>query len=220
MHAQKLIWTLVIFLACESHAQSSFSEFYLKFPLKELPIDSIQYQAFSDTIAVASFNDYVWKLQEKDSAGKTVKPKVYKNGKLFDLRNFGLVDNSALKYELVDGSKGLFYVKLYPIARIVLHPNYISIIIKTFNTELCYYDLYNFTKDGKMLSAVPLFKYAHDKLLIDSIDYTYLRSSIAKDGSITWFENYKGLKTARVYKLKEDGYFEITKEVKTGEFEY
>jgi len=222
----KQILTLFFILTFITHGckgQQQFEEFVTKFPPVILPIDSIQFLQPSDTLDIKLFNNIVWESQakeEKDGKTRTVRPKVSKNGKLIDLTSFGKAYDTPINYQTVDGKKGKFYSKVYPVARIDLHDTYISLIVKEYDSELAHYDLYNFTKDGVRLSAVPLFTYSHDKMLVDSIDYIYTKSTILKDGSIIWFENNRGLKTSRVYKLRNDGYFEIIEEQKTGEFEY
>lgn len=222
----KQLFTLVLvltFIAQCCRGQQQFEEFVKKFPFMNLPIDSIQFVKPADTLSVKMFNQIIWGSQpaeNNDGKSRIIYPKVFKNGKFVNLTSFGKISDTPLDYETVDGQKGQFYTKLYPIVMINLNPKYISLIVKTYNTELSYYDLYNFTKDGIRLSAIPLFKYAHDRMLIDSIDYVYTKSTILKDGSIVWFENNRGLRTSRVYKLREDGYFEIIKEERTGEFEY
>lgn len=217
------VYFLILIIGTSCSGQMKFEEFGNKFPSIDLPIDSIQFHKSFDSLNTSMFNYIVWDSQpkeDKNSKQKIVGPKVFKNGALINLSNFGKVSESPLEYETVDGKSGQFYTKVYSIGRINLHPKYITLIVKTYNTELAYYDLYSFTKDGKRLSAVPLFKYAHNNMLIDSIDYVYIKSSILLDGCIKWFENNRGLKTSRIYKLRDDGYFEIIKEEKTGEFEY
>ncbi len=211
-----------VFIA-SCNGQAEFTEFQAKFRLVNLPIDSVQFLMPSDTLDVKFFNNVVWESQPKeDKNGKkrVVPPKVFKNGKAVDLISFGKVSDTHLNYETIDGKPGQFYAKVYAIGKVNLHPSYISLIVRTYNTELSYYDLYNFTTDGIRLSAVPLFTYGHEKMLVDSIDHVYTKSSISKDGRIVWCENNRGLKTNRVYRLRDDGYFEIVKEERTGKFEY
>jgi hypothetical protein len=217
-----LVFTLT-FVAQGCRGQQQFEEFVKKFSPVNLPIDSIQFVKPVDTVNMKLFNHIIWESQpkeERDGKKRTIRPKVFKNGKLLDLNDFGKAYDTPLNYRTVDGKEGKFYSKVYPVARITLHKSYVSLIVKEYDSELSHYDLYNFTKDGIRLSAVPLFTYAHDKMLVDSIDYVYTESSILKDGSIVWLENNRGLKTSRVYKLRDDGYFEIIKEERTGKFEY
>lgn len=213
----------LVFLGVSCNGQEKFDEFLRKFPLRELPIDSVQLIVPRDTFDVRFFNYIVWESQpkeEREGKSRTIKPKVYKSEKLMDLGSFGKSNERPMKYKTLDGRSKVFYSKVYPVARVNINPNYYSLIVKEFSSEISHYDLYNFTKDGTRLSAVPLFTYTHDQLFVDSIDYVVTRSSISRDGSIVWFENNRGLRTRRIYKLREDGYFEIVKEERTGKFEY
>ena len=189
----------------------------------DLPIDSIGSLAPTDTVRVKLFNHIFWESQpkeEKEGKIRTLRPKVYKDGRLVELRSFGKSNELPMNYTTGEGERGVFYSKIFPVARINLNANFYSLIVKEFSSEISHFDLYNFTKDGRRLSAVPLFTYIHDQLFVDSVDYVVTKSSILKDGSIVWSENNRGLKTSRIYKLRDDGYFEIVKEERTGEFEY
>lgn len=218
-----LLLIIPILIAHCCRGQKQFEEFVKKFPLMNLPIDSIQLFKPKDTIDIKLFNEIVWGSQpkeERDGKKRTVRPKVIKNGTLLDLTSFGKAYETPMHFQTVDGKEGMFYSKVYPVALISLQRSFITLIVKEYDSELAHYDLYNFTKDGIRLSAVTLFTYSHEKVLVDKIDYIYTKSSILKDGTIVWLENNRGLKTSRMYKLREDGYFEIVKEERTGKFEY
>jgi len=214
---------IIFILGCTRQHHQKFSPLLDKFVPTKLPIDSIPSINTPDTLSVKFFNDLVWNLQPKEKQdGKVIlaKPKIFKDGKLLEMSGFGKVDEEPTNYQTADGKQGKFFAKVYPVARINLHKNFISLIVKTYNLEMGYYDIYNFTKDGKRLSAIPLFTYVHDKMLEDKIDHVVTHSSILKDGSIVWSEYNRGLTTNRVYRLRDDGYFEIIKEEKIGKFEY
>ncbi|MDK2841828.1 MAG: hypothetical protein PWQ17_1333 [Anaerophaga sp.] len=114
-----------------------------------------------------------------------------------------------------------FYPKISPIGQLDLNEDYISLIIKVVGFETTFYDLWNFSKDGKALSVICLFwGLRDDGPKSEEVTYTIVDSKITKEGLIKWHENADGLETFRTYKLNEDGYFEIIKEEREGEYEF
>lgn len=114
-----------------------------------------------------------------------------------------------------------FYPKIIPIGRIELNPKFESLIIKVIAYETTFYDLWNFSKDGKALSVVCLFWGMRDGGPLDEkVTFTIVDSKITKEGNIIWHENADGLETFRTYKLNDKGYFQVIKEEQKGESEF
>ena len=87
--------------------------------------------------------------------------------------------------------------------------------------ETTFYDLWNFSKDGKALSVVCLFWGMRDGGPLDEkVTFTIVDSKITKEGNIIWHENADGLETFRAYKLNDEGYFQVIKEEQKGESEF
>lgn len=153
---------MAITIDCAGQNKPAFEQFTQKFSKLDLPIDSVQLLHSNDTMDVKLFNYILWEnQQEEDENGKviTIRPKVYKEGKLVELTSFGKANEIPMIFRMSDGKSGKFFSKVYPIGRINLNDNYLSFIVKEFSSEISHFDLYNFTKDGKRLSAVPLFTY-------------------------------------------------------------
>lgn len=220
---KNIIIAFIFIFAFNCNGQDNFESLIAKFPQIQLPIDSVQLVTEKDTLDVKTFNYFFWESQpkeEKNGKAQTVKPKIYKDGNIIELTDFGKANERPMNYRTIDGKKGKFYSKIYPIGSLNLNKNFISLLVKEYDSQLAHYDLYIFSKDGKRLSAIPMFTYEHNSMFEDKIDYVITKSTILKDGTIRWEENNRGLKTTRTYKLREDGYFEITAEEKTGKFEY
>ena len=132
----------------------------------------------------------------------------------------GTVDTFPTRYMDLNGKEGDFYSKVYAIGKVNLDPNYINLIMKTFSSETSFYEIYSFTKTGKCLSVICLFLYYNKRLRLDEIDFVRISSKILADKTIHWIEKGHGVEILRVYRLRPDGYFEITQENQKGEFEY
>lgn len=201
----------------------TFDSFVEDFGKIDLPIDSVHFLSSRDTIDVEFFNWIIWDTQPKEIANgreKPLRPKQIRDGELREVSGFGKANDVPMRYQMGDGTRGLFRTRVYPIARVLLRPGYISLIVKIFNSEISYFDLHNFTPDGKRLSAIPLLVYYNEKLMEDAVGYVTLRSSISADGTIYSLEDNRGLQIKRVYRLSEDGYFEVIEEEVSGKFEY
>ena len=219
---------LFIFLAimqCTSCAsQSNFNQFIQNFNEINLPLEDIQRLTITDTLNGKLTNDIIIRNQKE-------KPKyVSYNDKLKTVdKYYGLYPEEPDDYlKDVKNNKGeweekrfYFYPKISPIGKLDLNEDYISLIIKVVGFETTFYDLWNFSKDGKALSVICLFwGLRDDGPKSEEVTYTIVDSKITNEGLIKWHENADGLETFRTYKLNEDGYFEIIKEEQKGEYEF
>lgn len=208
--------------ACLSKVE--FKEFVNRFKPLNLPIENILSLTANDTLNGKFTNDIIIRNQDK-------KPQyVDKNGNLKTIRQYyGLypeepdgylkdVKNEDGKWE---EKRFYFFPKIIPIGRIDLNERYISIIIKVVAYETTFYDLWNFSKEGKALSVVCLFWGLRDAGPRDEkVTFTIVDSKITEEGNIIWHENADGLESFRTYKLNDEGYFQVIKEEQKGEAEF
>jgi hypothetical protein len=189
-----------------------FKEFTNSFKPLKLPIENIMSITGNDTLNGKFTNDIIIRSQVK-------KPQfIDKNGNSKTIEQYyGLYPEEPFKYGY-RGEQLYFYNKIIPIGRIELNPKYESLIIKVVAFETTFYDLWNFSKDGKALSVVCLFWGLRDAGPRDEkVTFTIVDSKITKEGNIIWHENADGLETFRTYKLNEEGYFQVIKEEQKGE---
>ncbi|WP_010423619.1 hypothetical protein [Anaerophaga thermohalophila] len=213
---ERIIFSLLVLLqfsACSS--QSRFEEFIHDFEIISLPIEHMQDITTEDTLGGKLINDIIIRSQKNnpqyvDINGNTKAVKQY----------YGLYPEEPFEYGH-RGKRLYFYPKISPIGQLDLNEDYISLIIKVVGFETTFYDLWNFSKDGKALSVICLFwGLRDDGPKSEEVTYTIVDSKITKEGLIKWHENADGLETFRTYKLNEDGYFEIIKEEQKGEYEF
>ena len=208
--------------ACSS--QEKFKEFIKYFKPINQPIENVSDLTGKDTLNGKFTNDIIIRSQDK-------KPQyIDKDGKLKTISQYyGLYPEEPDGYlkdvKDLNGKweekRFFFYPKIIPIGRIELNPKYESLIIKVIAYETTFYDLWNFSKDGKALSVVCLFWGMRDGGPQDEkVTFTIVDSKITKEGNIIWHENADGLETFRTYKLNDEGYFQVIKEEQKGESEF
>jgi len=208
--------------ACSS--QEKFKEFIKYFKPINQPIENVSDLTGKDTLNGKFTNDIIIRSQDK-------KPQyIDKDGKLKTISQYyGLYPEEPDGYlkdvKDINGKweekRFFFYPKIIPIGRIELNPKYESLIIKVIAYETTFYDLWNFSKDGKALSVVCLFWGMRDGGPLDEkVTFTIVDSKITKEGNIIWHENADGLETFRTYKLNDKGYFQVIKEEQKGESEF
>jgi len=200
---------LVYFQGC--YSQVTFHEFAKKFRTITLPIENLLELTDNDTLNGKLTNDIIIRSQNQ-------KPQIIdKNGKLIPVKQYyGLYPEEPFKYGY-RGKELFYYSKIIAIGRVSLNSSYESFIIKVVDIETTFYDLWNFSKDGKALSVVCLFWGLRDAGPRDEkVTFTIVNSRITKEGYIIWHENADGLETFRTYKLNDDGYFQIIKEEQKG----
>ena len=208
--------------ACSS--QEKFKEFIKYFKPINQPIENVSDLTGKDTLNGKFTNDIIIRSQDK-------KPQyIDKDGKLKTISQYyGLYPEEPDGYlkdvKDINGKweekRFFFYPKIIPIGRIELNPKFESLIIKVIAYETTFYDLWNFSKDGKALSVVCLFWGMRDGGPQDEkVTFTIVDSKITKEGNIIWHENADGLETFRTYKLNDEGYFQVIKEEQKGESEF
>jgi len=208
--------------ACSS--QEKFKEFIKYFKPINQPIENVSDLTGKDTLNGKFTNDIIIRSQDK-------KPQyIDKDGKLKTISQYyGLYPEEPDGYlkdvKDLNGKweekRFFFYPKIIPIGRIELNPKFESLIIKVIAYETTFYDLWNFSKDGKALSVVCLFWGMRDGGPQDEkVTFTIVDSKITKEGNIIWHENADGLETFRTYKLNDEGYFQVIKEEQKGESEF
>ncbi len=221
---KNLLLSFLVMVQCGAcSSQPEFVDFTKNFPSIKLPIENIMGLANSDTLNGKQTNDIIIRSQVK-------KPQyIDKNGILKTVNHYyGLYPEEPFKYSTDEKKDGkwieinhYYYSKIIPIGNITLNNNYVSLIIKVVAFETTFYDLWNFSKDGKALSVVCLFWGMRDAGPHDEIvTHTIVDSKITKEGNITWHENADGLETLRTYKLNDKGCFQIIKEEQKGEAEF
>ena len=197
------------------YSQDMFHEFSKKFNTITLPIENILKLTDNDTLNGKLTNDIIIRSQNQ-------KPQIIdKNGKLMPVKKYyGLYPEKPFKYGY-RGKELFYYSKIIAIGRVSLNSNYESFIVKVVDVETTFYDLWNFSKNGKALSVVCLFWGMRDGGPRDEkITFTIVDSKITKEGNIIWHENADGLETFRTYRLNDEGYFQIIKEEQKGESEF
>jgi len=219
-----LMFTTYILVVSETCSpKPSFDEFIENFPPINLPLRKISELTSKDTLSGKLINELFFHTQKE-------KPKyVDKEGNINIVNTYvGLYPDEPFKYttdKKIDGKwiefDHYYYSKIRPIGQVSLNKNYVTLLIKVVGFETTYYDLWNFTKDGDVISVVCIFWGMRDNGPIDEkVTYTIVDSHVTTDGNITWNEKIDGLITSRVYSLNSEGFFEIKKEEIIGEAQY
>jgi hypothetical protein len=212
---------IIHFVACSS--QSEFKVFINNFKILDLPIESIQNLSNKDSLDGKQTNDLIIRGQEK-------RPQfVDKSGNLKAIyQYYGLYPEEPFKYKTDEEKDGKwveldnsFRSKIIPIGQLNFNPKFKSVIIKVIDFESTFYDLWNFSQEGKVMSVVCLFWGMRDAGPRDEkVTFIIVDSKINKEGDIIWHENADGLETFRTYRLNSNGYFQILKEETKGETEF
>lgn|SRR5690606_2774196 len=213
---KNVILSLLMLACCNAcFSQVQFKEFINNFKPLELSLDNVLSLTNEDTLDGKFTNEIIIRSQDK-------RPQyVDKEGNLKTISQYyGLYPEEPFKYGY-RGEQLFFYNQIIPVGRISLNDKYVSLIIKVIDIETTFYDLWNFSQDGKALSVVCLFWGMRDAGPRDEkVTFTIVDSKITKEGNIIWHENADGLETFRTYKLNEEGYFQIIKEEQKGEAEF
>jgi len=217
-----LFLMIVQFSAC--YSQEKFEEFTSSFKPLDLPLVNILDLTSRDTLNGKLTNDIIIRNQKE-------KPQYVDLSRNFKTikQYYGLYPEDVDDYlkdiknqnNEWEEKRFFFYPKILPIGDVNLNEDYVSLIIKVIAYETTFYDLWNFTREGKALSVVCLFWGMRDAGPKDEkVTFTIVDSKITKEGLIKWHENADGLETFRTYKLNEDGYFQIIEEEQKGEMEF
>jgi hypothetical protein len=222
---KKLLILFLVLIKCNSCIpQDKFIKFATTFRPIDLPIENIWALSNKDSLDGKQTNDLIIR-------GQAESPKfVNKSGKLKIVANYyGLYPEEPDSYlkdikgknDSWEEKRFFFFPKVIPIGRISLDTQFNTFIIKVIGLETTFYDLWNFSKDGKALSVVCLFWGMRDAGPRDEkVTFIIVDSKITKEGDIVWHENADGLETFRTYKLNSNGYFQIVKEETKGETEF
>jgi hypothetical protein len=193
-------------------SQTQFErEVVSKFVLLKLPIDSIHKIKPKDTLDKRRYNVYLKNKIDK-------KPIYILNGKReLEYEYFGILSTIGEHVAKFDKNEKplpdlIFYDRAYPIGRVELQKEYYSLVVKVFSLMSTYYDIHNFSKEGKLLSVVPLYYFENERLMVEKERVIHVRSSITKEGNINWWEHYPGRTRERTYILNKDGFFEVITE--------
>ena len=213
---KKTILSFLIITCCNAcFSQTKFKEFVNEFEILALPLNNIPTLNKRDTLNGKFTNDIIIRSQNK-------KPQfLNKDGNIEIIKHYyGLYPEEPLKYGY-RGEQLFFHSKITPIGRVSLDENYISLIIKVVDVESTFYDLWNFSKDGEVLSVVCLFWGLRDAgPRGEEVTFIIVNSEISIDGNVIWHENDNGLETFRTYELSENGLFKIIREEQQGEYEF
>lgn len=189
-----------------AHTQTIFErDVVSEFPLLELPIDSVQKITPIGTLDKVVYNRYLNNTIDK-------KPIYIKNGKKeYETDYYGLISihpSYVAQYDEKDNPLPdlKFYDRAYPIGRVNLQPDNYSLIVKVFSLLSTYYDIHNFTKEGKLMSVVPLYYFENAKGMEERVGVLHIRSRITKDAKIHWWEYYPRRTRERVYVLNNEGF--------------
>ncbi len=210
----------ITFNSCSSaQTQTLFEkEIVVKFPLLRLPPDSIQKLKSLDTLDKKLYNSYLKNTIED-------RPVYIINGKReLEEDYYGILKTRPSNVAQYDKNRKplpdlKFYDKAYPIGRLELQNGYYSLVVKVFSLQSTYYDIHNFTKDGKLLSVIPLYYFENRQAMEERVGVLHVRSNIIEDGKIYWWERYPNRTRERVYVLNKDGFFEVVSEKVSGELQ-
>lgn len=204
---------IVVQISYQSYGQSNFNLFVKDFPILELPIESIEKNHSDDTLHIDLANKVLVTDQEV--------PYYIKDNKRVEVDDYyGQIMKGHSSYKMAGSGKLVnFSTKAYPIGRVDLSNNYITLIVKVVALESTFYDIYNFTKGGELKSFLPLYLGYRD-VPHEEVSFLMIESDVSKEGAIQWHENIDGRKTKRTYVLNDEGYFEITSEAISGESEF
>jgi hypothetical protein len=219
----KILMAMSVMLCSCTMAQTQTNfekEVVARFPvLKVEDIDSVQKIKPKDTLDMKVYNRYLKNKIDK-------KPIYILNGKReLEKDYFGLLPEGSRTPVAQYGKDGkplpdlIFRSKAYPLGRIELQSDYYSLIVKVFSLLSTYYDIHNFTKEGKLMSVVPLYYFENKRGMEEKIGVLHIKSRITKDGKIYWWERYPNRTRERVYLLNKDGFFEVVSEKVQGELE-
>lgn len=222
---KKIIFSLLVLVQCTAcNSQNKFEEFVKNFKVLKLPIKDIQRITSNDTLSGQLTNDIIIRNQKKKPQYVDTNDNLIRVEKYYGLYpeepNDYLTDIKNKKGEWVE-KRFYFYPEIKAIGKLNLNEDYTTLIIKVVGFETTFYDLWNFTEEGEVLSVICLFWGLRDNAPENkNVTYTIVTSEITDEGLIKWHENADGLETFRTYKLNEQGYFEIIKEEQKGEYEF
>ncbi|MDH5368112.1 MAG: hypothetical protein OEW67_14090 [Cyclobacteriaceae bacterium] len=135
-----------LFVTSISYAQTTFEQLLDKFPEYNLPLDpqSLPYPA--ETLPITTFNVMFFNYE-------TEYPYIYlSNDEKSHASLAGKIENEIIEY-----SPGKFDTqKIYPLGKINLHPNYVSLIFCKTNMFYDYIFIYNFDSNGVIQSGFML----------------------------------------------------------------
>lgn len=222
---KNIILSFLLIACCNCcSSQDGIKEFSKSFKPVNLPIENVLGLTSNDTLSGKSTNDIIIRNQDKkpqyiDKDGNIKTIKQYYG--LYPEEPDGYLKDVKDKNGKWEEKRFFFYPKVIPIGHITLNEKYESLIIKVVAYETTFYDLWNFSKDGKALSVVCLFWGLRDAGPRDEkVTFTIVDSKITNEGNILWHENADGLETFRTYKLNDEGYFQVIKEEQKGEAEF
>jgi hypothetical protein len=190
--------SLCISKPCQD-SKYDFKNFVNCFPDLKLPFQSNVLYSLSvgNSIEKNIVNYFIFFNQKNSQTAES--PKIRKNNLLMEYSdNLGFVE---------DG-------EFYPVGRLYLNSNFISLIAKIFQGEYGYYELFNFNLQGKCLSSILLSKYSSGSSRKDSTAFIYhINFEIQRDGLIYLNEDYFSERDIyQTIRLAGDGYFEILHE--------
>ncbi len=215
MRYQILLAFATCIMSCKLNAQYTFDSLEKEFQIIDLPINDAHKLTGRTSLNIENINSLFILSQNRLYYLKNDK-------KVFD-QYFGQIMEETAEYDYESEGKNInvsFRSQVYSVGRLTLSKDFYSIIIKVIGMEITYYDIYNFSKEGELLSFLPLFIGYRSAPHIDVVNYITVTSTINDQGIIKWHENIDGLETFRTLKLDNNGYFEILKEEKRGESEY
>ncbi|MEZ4946412.1 MAG: hypothetical protein R2804_12830 [Cyclobacteriaceae bacterium] len=214
-----LVFNIVFYSCSNAQTQTQFEKEVVKrFPLLDQPPDSVQKLNPKDTLNKKLYNFYL-----KNTIAD--RPIYIVNGKReLEMDYYGILKTRPSNVAQYDNNHRplpdiIFYDKAYPIGRIELQSDYYSLIVKVFSLLSTYYDIHNFTRDGKLLSVVPLYYFENSQAMEDRVGILHVKSKIDADGKIYWWEYYPNRTRERVYSLNKEGFFEVVSEKASGVLE-
>jgi hypothetical protein len=205
-------FSMCLFTCSTAQVQTQFErEIVSKFKILQLPTDSVQKISVTDTLDKKAYNTYLKNTKEKRPVY------IYEGKRELETEYYALLDITPSFVAQFDKNRNplpdlRFYDKAYPLGRIELQPGYYSLVVKVFSLLSTFYDIHNFTKEGKLLSVVPLYSFENARGMQEKVGVLHVKSSLSKDGKIYWWEYYPRRTRERIYILNREGYFEVISE--------
>ena len=188
----------------------------------KLPIELVHSLPVQDTVSRSLLNRVLFDHQSERAKFYSIEDSLYR------VTTYGRISEKPFDYETWKKEDGevkwyreIFTPKAYAVGYIPISEVYHALITKVVGTEVTYYDLYLFDKQGILRSLVNLYEAEYERIgQPENISEVYMQSSITKDGVIKRHEERFNVTTDREYQLQSDGYFKVIHENIEGEFEY
>lgn len=205
---QLLTVMLVLCFFSSSRAQSSFENLIQNIDLYAPPFD-LEGIPKKDTISIELHNKIFLNYPRNP---EKIRPFFY--GIDSTMKSDGNVGRLNISFSYLDhlDQEAIYYNKVFPLGRLSLSSDYFSVVIRKEVFDFISVGLYNFNKEGVLLSAIKLFEYSREPISEGGgVQYTLIQSSINQE-NIIHQRTEADFIIDRKFVLDDDGHFRVIAE--------